>query len=67
MLDVKEGIEQHPGHFQPNQCYIPYSETLRNSVNYSKNPVNHPFNKKNYAWRRVAEVVGVPGVYFVLL
>ena len=24
-------------------------------------------NKKNDAWRRVAEVVGVPGVYFVLL
>ena len=23
-------------------------------------------NKINYAWRRVAEVVGVPGVYFVL-
>lgn len=44
MLDVKEGIEQHPGHFQPKQCYIPYSETLRNSVKYSKNPVNHPFN-----------------------
>ena len=43
MLDVKEGIEQHPGHFQPKQCYIPYSETLRNSVKYSKNPVNHPF------------------------
>lgn len=45
MLDVKEGIEQHPGHFQPKQCYIPYSETLRNSVKYSKNPVNHPFKK----------------------
>ena len=43
MLDVKEGTEQHPGHFQPKQCYIPYSETLRNSVKYSKNPANHPF------------------------
>ena len=39
----KGGIEQHPGHFQPNQCYIPYQETLRNSVKYPKNPVNHPF------------------------
>ena len=43
MLNVKEGIEQHLGHFQPNQCYIPYSENLRNSVKYSKNPVNNPF------------------------
>ena len=47
MLDVKEGIEKHPGHFQPKQCYIPYSETLRNSVKYSKNPVNHPFDILN--------------------
>ena len=28
--------EQHLGHFQPNQCYIPYLETLRNSVKYPK-------------------------------
>ena len=42
-MEASGGIEQHPGHFQPNQCYISYSETLRNSVKYHKNPVNHPF------------------------
>ena len=47
MLDVKECIEQHPGHFQPNQCYIPYSETLRNSVKYKKKTVNYPFKPEN--------------------
>ena len=35
-------IEQHPGHFQLNQCYIPYSETLRNSVKYPIKSVNDP-------------------------
>ena len=38
-------IEQHPGHFQPSQCYIPYSETWMNSMKYPKKSVNDPDRK----------------------
>ena len=58
-LDVSGGIEQHPGHFQPNQCYIAYSETLRNSVKYPKNPVNHPFKMVNVISLNIWHVVYV--------
>ena len=36
-------MEQYPGHFERNQYYISFSETLSNSVKYPIKSVNDPF------------------------
>ena len=36
--DASGLIEQHPGRFQLNHCYKPYSEALRNSVKCPEKP-----------------------------